>query len=195
MVMLHPRKVSPMVTTNTGVVAVFSRHADAEAAIKELQHAGYDMTKLSLIGRGTHLKEQVVGYYSIGDRMKHWGTVGAVWGGAWGLFFGSAFFLIPGFGPILVAGPLVAWIVGALEGAVVFGGLSAIGAGLVSQGIPKDSVLKYELALKTDKYVMIAHGTGADVLTAREIFHRLHSDTVAVHDLTAAAAQSSQGST
>jgi hypothetical protein len=38
--------------------------------------------------------------------------------------------MIPGLGPILAAGPVVAWIVGALEGAVVVGGLSALGAGL-----------------------------------------------------------------
>ena len=42
------------------------------------------------------------------------------------MLFGSAFFAIPGIGPVLVAGPVVAWIVGALEGAVVVGGLSAI---------------------------------------------------------------------
>ena len=46
-----------------------------------------------------------------------------------------------------MAGPLVAWIVGALEGAVLMGGLSALGAGLYSIGIPKDSVVKYETAL------------------------------------------------
>ena len=61
----------------------------------------------------------MVGYYNTGDRMKHWGKLGAFWGGIWGMLFGAAFFAIPGLGPILVAGPLVAWIVGALEGAVV----------------------------------------------------------------------------
>jgi len=44
------------------------------------------------------------------------------------MLFGSAFFFIPGIGPLLVAGPLITWIVGAAEGAVVVGGLSAIGA-------------------------------------------------------------------
>src|SRR5271170_1820008 len=69
------------------------------------------------------------------DRMKYWGKTGAFWGGFWGLLFGSAFFAIPGIGPVLVAGPLVAWIVGGLEGAALVGGLSAIGAGLVGIGI------------------------------------------------------------
>ncbi len=63
------------------------------------------------------------------------------------MLFGSAFFVISGIGPLLVAGPLVAWIVGAVEGAVVVGGLSAIGAGLYSIGIPKNSIVEYETAL------------------------------------------------
>jgi HSP20 family molecular chaperone IbpA len=105
----------------------------------------------------------VVGYYNAGDRMKVWGKTGAFWGGLWGLLFGSAFFWIPGLGPLLVAGPLVSWIVGALEGAVVVGGLSAMGAGLYSLGIPKDSILRYETALKTDKFVLISFVIKAEV--------------------------------
>jgi hypothetical protein len=50
-----------------------------------------------------------------------------VWGRFWGMLLGAAAFAIPGIGPVLVAGPLVAWIIGALEGAVVVGGLTAVG--------------------------------------------------------------------
>ena len=151
------------------VVAVYHTHPEAEQAVKELQWGGVDMHKLSIIGKGYHTDEQVVGYYSTGDRMKYWGKTGAFWGGFWGLLFGSAFFAIPGIGPILVAGPLVAWIVAALEGAVVVGGLSALGAGLYSIGIPKDSIVKYEAALKTDQFLVIAHGTAAEVAKAKDI--------------------------
>jgi hypothetical protein len=151
------------------VVAVYSSHAGAEEAVRELQRRGIDMRTLSIIGRDTHSDEHVVGYYNTGDRMKYWGKTGAFWGGIWGLLLGSAFFAIPGVGPVLVAGPLVGWIVGALEGAAVVGGLSAIGAGLYSIGIPKDSVVEYELAVKTDKFLLVAHGTAADVAKAKEI--------------------------
>jgi len=95
--------------------------------------------------------------------------------------FGSAFFAIPGIGPVLVAGPLVAWIVGALEGAVVVGGLSAIGAGLYSLGIPKDSVVQYETALKTDKYLLIVHGTAELVEKARIVIEKTQPIKVTVH--------------
>jgi hypothetical protein len=127
------------------------------------------MHKLSVVGKNTHADEQVVGYYNAGDRMKYWGKNGAFWGGFWGLLFGSAFFAIPGIGPLLAAGPVVAWIVGALEGAVLVGGLSALGAGLYSIGIPKDSVVQYELAIKTDKFLLLVHGTASEVEKAREI--------------------------
>jgi hypothetical protein len=96
------------------------------------------------------------------------------------MLFG-AFFIIPGLGPILVAGPLVAWIVGALEGAVVVGGLSALGAGLYSIGIPKDSVVEYETALKANKFLLVAHGTVGEVAQARDTLQTTSPLEIAVH--------------
>jgi uncharacterized membrane protein len=157
---------------NNSVVAVYPSHTAAEAAIKELQKSGFDLKKLSIAGRDYHTDEHVVGYYNVGDRMKVWGKTGAFWGGVWGLFFGSAFFWVPGLGPLLVAGPLVSWIVGALEGAVVVGGLSAIGASLYSLGIPKDSILQYETDLKAGKFVLLAHGSVEDAARAKDILTR-----------------------
>ncbi len=166
---------------NNVVVAIYKSHTDAEAAVKELQKSGFDMKKLSIVARDYHTDQDVVGYYTTGDRMRHWGKLGAFWGGIWGLFFGSAFFLIPGIGPLLVAGPLVAWIVGALEGAVVMGGLSALGAGLYSLGIPKDSVLKYETALKAGKFVVIAHGSPDDTAQAQKIINNTSPEVAEQH--------------
>ena len=82
-------------TDKNVVVAVYNDHAGAEAAVKELQKAGFDMKKLSVVGRDYHTEEQVVGYYNTGDRMKLWGKFGAFWGGLWGLLFGSAFLACP----------------------------------------------------------------------------------------------------
>jgi len=127
-------------TNPNAIVAIYDSHAQAEEAVSQLKRAGFDMTKLSIVGKDYHTEENVIGYYHAGDRMKYWGKMGAFWGGFWGLLFGAAFFFVPGIGPVLVAGPLAAAIVGALEGAVVVGGLSAIGAGLYSIGIPENSI-------------------------------------------------------
>lgn len=123
----------------------------------------------------------MVGYYNSGDRIKYWGKLGAFWGGLWGLLFGSAFFFIPGIGPIVVGGPLVTWIVGALEGAAVVGGVSAVGAALYSIGIPKDSILKYETSLKANKFLLIVHGTTEEVEKAGQILKSTNATETNVH--------------
>ena len=166
---------------NNSIVAVYPSHTSAEAAVKELQQGGFDMKKLSIIGRDYHTDEHVVGYYNAGDRMKYWGKLGAFWGWILGCLFGSAFFMIPGIGPLIVAGPLVVWIIGALESAVVMGGLSAIGAGLYSLGVPKNSIVQYETALKANKFVLIAHGSADEVAHARKILNRTGADTLEHH--------------
>jgi len=163
------------------VVAIFNSHTEAEAAVKELQKSKFDMKQLSIVGKDYHTEEHVVGYYNTGDRMRYWGKLGAFWGGLFGFLVGSAFFWIPGIGPIMVAGPLVSWIVGALEGATIYGGLSALGAGLYSIGIPKNSVLNYETALKSDKFLVIAHGTADDVQRAKSILEQTGPTTIAAH--------------
>ena len=170
------------------VVAIYRTHTEADQAVKELQRGGIDLRKLSIVGKGYHTDEHAVGYYNTGDRMMYWGKVGAFWGGFWGLLFGSAFFMIPGLGPVLAAGPVVTWIVGALEGAALVGGVSALGAGLYSMGIPKDSIVKYEAALKTDQFLLIAHGTAAEVAKAKEIIATTHPAQFSVHSGEAATA-------
>ncbi len=149
------------------VIATFNTHSQAEEAVKELQQAGFDMKLLSIVGQGYHTEENVVGYYNAGDRMLYWGTQGAFWGGFWALLFGSGFFLVPGIGPLLVAGPLVAAIVGALESAVVVGGFSALGAALVSIGIPNNSIVAYEASIKSGQFLMVAHGSPEEVERAK----------------------------
>ena len=168
-------------TRKNSCVATFNTHTEAENAIKELQKAGFDMKKLSIVGKDPHTEEDVVGYYNTGDRMKSWGKLGAFWGGLWGLLVGSAFFWVPGIGPLVVGGPLVSWIVGALEGATVVGGLSALGAGLYSIGIPKDSVLKYETSVKSGKFLLIAHGDMDKVRKAKGILEGTAATEVNVH--------------
>src|ERR1700721_3010829 len=149
-------------TDASSVIAVYSSHTDAENAVAKLSAASFDIKKVSIIGKDYHTEENVVGYYTAGDRMKAWGGLGAFWGGIWGLLFGAGVFLIPGIGPALIGGPFLAALVGALESAVVVGGFPAITAGVVSQGIPKQSAIKYEEQITADKFVLVVHGTAEE---------------------------------
>lgn len=172
---------------NSAAIAIYDTHELADHAVKALQRAGFDMRKLSIIGKGYHSEEHPLGYYTLGDKMKVWGglgaTWGAIWGGFWGLLLGTGFFLIPGVGPILAAGPLVALLVGALEGGVVVGGLSALGAALFNLGVPKNSVVRYEEAVKADKYVLIVHGSPDDVRRAKTLIDQARATESALYSI------------
>jgi uncharacterized membrane protein len=169
---------------NSTCVAVFETHEDAEKAVRELAKASHDMKALSIIGTDYRTEEHVVGYYNMGDRVNLWGSEGAFWGGLWGVLFGSAFFFVPGIGPLVLAGPIVGMLVGGLEGALVVGGLTALGAALYSIGIPRDSVVDYETALKSHKFLLIAHGTPLEVQQAREILRNAGIEGAKLHNAT-----------
>jgi uncharacterized membrane protein len=172
---------SPNVSEKNSVVAIFESHNQAEDAVRELQQSGVNMKRLSIVGKDFHTDEHVVGYYNTGERMMYWGKMGAFWGGLWGMLFGSAFFFVPGVGPLIVAGPLVAWIVGALEGAAMMGGISVLGAALVSIGIPKDSVLQYEESVKAGKFLLVLHGTPEEVERAKDRLDSTAATETTVH--------------
>jgi hypothetical protein len=175
-----------LMNEQSNAVAVYDSHIQAEEALRKLSTASFDIKKLSIIGKGYHSEESVVGYYTTGDRMKSWGGIGAFWGGLWGLLFGAGLFLIPGVGPVLVAGPILAALVGALESAVVVGGLSALTAALVSMGIPKDKSIKYEADVKADKYLLVVHGTAEEVERTRAILAETSPVSLETHQLAAA---------
>jgi hypothetical protein len=152
--------VTPFVSeTLPANVRVFATHTDAEQAIRAIAKSGFDMTKLSLIGKGYHTEEYPIGFYTTGDRIKAWGSTGAFWGGIWGLLFAPAVFFLPGLGLVALVGPIVTALIGALEGAVMVGGVSAIGAALTTIGVSKPDAVKYERALKSDKFVLLVHGS------------------------------------
>lgn len=163
-------------------VSILSTHLEAENAVKELQLSGFNMKKLSIVGKYYQTEEHVVGFYNAGDRMNFWGKQGAFWGGLWGILFGSAFLFIPGIGSVVMAGPIITTIIAGLEGAAIMGGLSALGAALYSIGIPNNSIIEYESALKSDKFVVVIHGTIKELSKAKEILKNM-GHSIEVHTI------------
>src|SRR5208283_2390159 len=163
------------------VIAVFADHNGAEAAVKKLTAAGFEMKNLSVVGKGYQTDEKVVGFYNMGDRIKFWGKRGAFWGGFWGLFLGGLFMTIPVVGHVVVLGYLATILIAGIENAVVVGGVSALGAALYSIGIPKDSVIQYETALKADSFLVMAHGAAADIARAKAILGTANPSSMEVH--------------
>ncbi|MBI5067313.1 MAG: hypothetical protein HZB56_03665 [Deltaproteobacteria bacterium] len=158
--MMHGKQIHSLVAT-------FPSHTGAEGAIQALHAAGLDMKRLSIVGRDFHAEEHARGLYTSGDRMKFWGGRGAIWGSLWDLLQGGGLFFVPSIGPLVVMGPLVGWIAGALQGAAAGGDMGALGRALASVGIPEESVVEYEREVKAGRFLVLAHGSAAFVNQAR----------------------------
>ncbi len=151
------------------VIAVFSDHRTVEAAMTKLTAGEITTGDLSIVGKGHQADERNIGFYHADGRIKFWGRRGAFWGGLWDLFPGGVSLTLPIVGHIMVLGYLASIVVSAVEGAILNGGLSALGAALYSTGIPKDSVRQYELAITAGGFLIVVHGTGTELARARTV--------------------------
>ena len=85
-------------------------------------------------------------------------------------------------GPVMALGGLAVTILSALEGAIAFGGSSAIGSAIYSMGVPKDSILEYERALKANSFLILVQGTAGDVTRATSILASVKPAHLDVHE-------------
>lgn len=162
------------------VVALFADHAQAELAIRGLQKGGFDMKKLSIIGRDYMSEEQVLGYVNSGDRMRFWGRFGALWGALGGLLAGSAMVLVPGAGHLVVLGPVASALFNVAAGAALGGGAGVLAGALSQIGLARDAVVKYETAVRAGQFAVIAHGGPDEVAAAKRLLGR--ADPVALDE-------------
>lgn len=164
-------------TTDSNGVAVFDNHQALAEAIHVLERGGFNMKKVSVVGRDDQNDANAVGFYAAGGRVKHWGKLGGFWGAVFGILMAPAFFWIPGIGPILTGGLISSLIMGAVEGGVVGAALGsgsgALAAALVNLGIPQDRIARYGDDIKANRFLLITSGTQEEIVNARSLLlHR-----------------------
>jgi hypothetical protein len=151
------------------LVAVHRGHLEVQKALDELTRSHLGPRQLSVVGADYHTRENVYGYYSSGRRFEAWGSFGAFWSGVWATLTDEGFFFIPGLGPLLMAGPVVGWLVTALETGVMEHGLSPLGAALVANGLPVERMGEYESAVRDNEFLLILSGSLAAMAEARSL--------------------------
>lgn len=166
---------------SNATLTVFKSQADAEAAIRQLAKDGYDLSKVSMLGRDSDGDEQSANPPNGHAQPSPSAPACPSWAGIRGMLVGSGFFLVPSIGPLVVAGPLLTWIVrsmGTLPGPDKQG---AMGAGLHQLGIPENSILRCHAALRSGKVVVIAEGSAMMMILAREVFRRTPVEVIEQH--------------
>jgi uncharacterized membrane protein len=163
------------------VIGVYSNMPQAEDAVRALDKGGFPIEQISIVAQDLQSEKQVHGYVTAGDLAKGGATTGAWMGGLFGLLIGAAFIWVPGFGPLLVAGPLAAMLLGGIEGVLAGAAGGSLMGALVGWGVSDKHILKYEEHVKGGKYLVIAHGANDQVMLAREILNRTDVEEVNVH--------------
>lgn len=161
------------------VMALFATHEAADGAVRKLAAAGTPLAAISIIGKNYHSEEHAAGYVNAGERAWFLGKFGAFWGGLAGMLLGAGFFYVPVVGPIVVLGPLASTLLGGIEGAVLAGGTSALVGALTALGIPKDSVVRYEAAIKAEQFLVSVHCTAAELAQTRQLLSQFGGRDVA----------------
>jgi uncharacterized membrane protein len=167
------------------IVASFPSHTEAENVVLELQKEGFDMQKLSIIGKDYRTNENVRGFLTWKDTAQAGAAGGAYWGsfvgGLFGILAGAGVLFIPGMAPIVIAGPITGLLAGWLEGSIIggaaVGAIGGLSGALFGLGIPKDEVLKYETRIQAGQFVLLVTGSEIDVSQAKTMLDKIGRNT------------------
>jgi len=163
------------------VVGVYDAMSGAEQAVRQLGRAGVPVDRISIVAQNLESEKEIHGYVNAGDIAKGGAGTGAWVGGLFGVLMGVAFLWVPGFGPLLVAGPLSAALLGGVEGAVVGAAGGGLLGGLIGWGVSRKHILKYEEHLRGGKYLLLVHGSQEEVQRAHDVLRDTGATQLDLH--------------
>lgn len=149
--------------------SVYDNPDQVQGAIQELEKSGFDLERVSVIGRAYRDQNEQVAYYRQRDRLKCWGKRSEFWNGLRSVTREWILFSCPGAGILLVVGSVAVCVEAVLNNSAIFVGMSALGATLYSMGLARDRVQDSEEALRKGSYLLIVHGPAREVLQAKRI--------------------------
>jgi len=166
-----------MASKKTAVFGIYGTYAGAENAINALTRDGFPISDISV------LVPETLGTRDMGTQKATKapeGTAagagsGAVLGGALGLLAGIGALAIPGVGPLIAAGPIMA----TLAGVGIGGAVGGVAGGLIGLGIPEFEAKRYEGRLKKGGILLSVHcDTSEEIKQAKQILNNTGAEDV-----------------
>jgi hypothetical protein len=161
-----------MIEKNKVVMGIFNSRSDAERAIDILKTDGFLTTDISVLIPDNKFGAQKFADdkdTKVPEGAATGAGTGAVIGGTLGLLAGVGALAIPGFGPLLAAGPIMA----VLAGVGVGGAVGGIGGALIGLGISEREATRYESTLKSGGILLSIHmGSSDEVSKAKMCLER-----------------------
>jgi Protein of unknown function (DUF3341) len=166
-----------MAGKNTAVFGIYRERYLAETAVDALRDAGFRSTDISVLfpeNEGTKDFAHEKSTKAPEGTAAGAGT-GAVIGGSLGWLAGIGALAIPGVGPLIAAGPIVA----ALTGVGVGGAIGGITGALIGMGIPEYEAKRYEGRVKAGGILLSVHSDNSDwTRKAKKILEETGADDV-----------------
>src|ERR1700757_2385381 len=163
--------------SKSSVFGIVKTHSQAEQIVQGLQTAGFDSSEISILLPDKEGKHDIghVKATKAPEGATTGAATGGVTGGVLGLLAGIGALAIPGVGPFIAAGPIMAALSGAALGATT-GGLVG---GLIGLGIPEIEAKRYEEKLKNGNFLIAVHADESEELDrAKEIFDNAGAEDV-----------------
>jgi hypothetical protein len=151
------------------LIAVFNLADEASRAIHALCEAGIDRGNLSIVGRDPGTDKNTNAYYFNDGRLTVRSENGSFWEEIALFLAGWGIFTIPRIGVLLAAGSVAGWIAESHRNPGLFPGLTPLGAGLCSFGVPRGLIPFYEAEVRAGVYLLIIHGSVKDIHEAKRL--------------------------
>src|SRR2546423_3513155 len=174
--------------SKTSVFGIVKTHSQAEQIVEGLQDVGFPVSEISILLPDNEGKHDIghVKATKAPEGATTGATTGGVTGGVLGLLAGIGALAIPGVGPFIAAGPIMAALSGAAIGATTGG---VVGA-LVGMGIPEVEAKRYEGKLKSGNYLIAVHvRDGEEKDRAKEIFKSAGAEDISSSSMSKAPAE------
>jgi hypothetical protein len=174
--------------SKTSVFGIVKTHSQAEQIVERLQTAGFPASEISVLLPDTEGKHDIghVKATKAPEGATTGAATGGVTGGVLGLLAGIGALAIPGVGPFIAAGPIMAALSGAAVGATTGG----IVGGLVGLGIPEVEAKRYENKLKSGNYLIAVHTADGDQKDrAKDIFEEAGAEDISTSSMSKAPAE------
>ena len=171
--------------SKTQVFCIAKTHSQAEQVVQRLQTSGFPSEEISILLPDTEGKHDIghVKASKAPEGATTGAATGGVTGGVIGLLAGIGALAIPGVGPLIAAGPIMA----ALSGAAIGGATGGIVGGLIGLGIPEIEAKRYEEKLKAGNYLIAVHTRDDDEEDrAKEIFKDARAEDITTSSMSSA---------
>lgn len=153
------------------ITGLFDDHADARAAVTELEAAGVPSADISIVSNNAH-NHHTTDESKAAEGAGTGAGIGAVVGGAGGLLTGLGIMAIPGVGPVVAAGWLAATAAGAVAGAVAGGATGGIVGALTDSGVAEDDAHVYAEGVRRGGTIVTAKVDDAMAPEAEAVLKR-----------------------